>query len=271
VSFVAKEVFILQTMKEFLQWESFSRDTIDVKRAYIDLAGDLVTGVLLSQIIYWHLPNKETGENKLKIFKEGRYWLAKSRKDWWDECRISQKQFDRSIKILEDSNLVITKIFKFNGMPTKHISLNSEVFLEKLNALIEGKNVIDEKVKTNESSIINDNLVFDERVKTNLPKGENPISHNGDSVIDERVKSITKNTTENYSENNQSNLMEFDSIDSLIHFYKDKYNLPYERVLQVYDRIIPQYKAGNVKKFTPYFEAALEQEKIDYERNKFIY
>lgn len=68
----------------------------------------------------------------------------------------------------------------------------------------------------------------------------------------------------------KSDRMEFDSIDSLIHFYKDKYNLPYERVLQVYDRIIPQYKAGNVKKFTPYFEAALEQEKKDYERNKFI-
>ena len=64
--------------------------------------------------------------------------------------------------------------------------------------------------------------------------------------------------------------MEFDSIDSMIQFYSDKYNLPYERVLSTYDRIIPQYKAGNVKKFTPYFEKALEQEKKDYERNKFI-
>jgi hypothetical protein len=257
----------LQSMKEFFQWEAFSRDTIDVKRAYIDLAGDLVTGILLSQIIYWHLPNKDTGESKLKVFKEGSYWLAKGRSDWWDECRISAKQFDRSINILEDSKLVITRIFKFNGMPTKHISLNGEVFLEKLNALIEGKNVIDEKVKTNKSSNNNNSSVIDETLKTNLPKGEIPSSPMVNSVVDERVNSLTENTTYITTENQSDR---FDSIDDMIKYYVGKYNLPYDRVLSVYDRVKDQYRAGNVQKFTAYFEAALEQEKIDYERNKFI-
>jgi len=45
--------------EEFLAWERASRDTIDFKTAYVDVAGDLVSGLLLSQIIYWHLP----GEN----------------------------------------------------------------------------------------------------------------------------------------------------------------------------------------------------------------
>jgi hypothetical protein len=36
----------------FLGWEAFCRDSIDVKRTYIDAAGgDLVAGILLSQII----------------------------------------------------------------------------------------------------------------------------------------------------------------------------------------------------------------------------
>jgi hypothetical protein len=62
----------------------------------------------------------------------------------------------------------------------------------------------------------------------------------------------------------------FDTIDDLLKHYSSKYNLPYVRVLSVYDRVKDQYKSGNVQKFTAYFEAALEQEKIDYEHNKFI-
>jgi hypothetical protein len=48
--------------EEFLLWEKASKDTIDVKRVYIDIAGDVVGGIILSQIIYWHLPSKK-GDN----------------------------------------------------------------------------------------------------------------------------------------------------------------------------------------------------------------
>ena len=47
------------TRQEFIAWEQVSRDTIDVKRCYVDIAGDLVAGILLSQIVYWHLPDKD--------------------------------------------------------------------------------------------------------------------------------------------------------------------------------------------------------------------
>jgi len=43
---------------EFLSWELTTRDTIDFKKIYVDIAGDLIAGLLLSQIIYWHLPSK---------------------------------------------------------------------------------------------------------------------------------------------------------------------------------------------------------------------
>ena len=46
------------TRQEFIAWEQVSRDTIDVKRCYVDIAGDLVAGILLSQIVYWHLPGE---------------------------------------------------------------------------------------------------------------------------------------------------------------------------------------------------------------------
>ena len=104
---------MINNIKDFYQWEKISRDTIDVKRIYIDIAGDLVAGILLSQIIYWFLPGEKG--SKVKVNKDSRMWLAKKREDWWNECRISPKQFDRAIKILSDKELVITKNYKFNG------------------------------------------------------------------------------------------------------------------------------------------------------------
>jgi len=118
--------------QEFCLWEAASSDTIDVKRIYIDLAGDLVAGILLSQIVYWHLPGKN-GRPRLRVWKGGHQWLAKQRTDWWDEVRISVKQFDRAIKILEDLGLVETGIFRFSGSPTKHVRILWDTFLEGLN------------------------------------------------------------------------------------------------------------------------------------------
>lgn len=156
------------TSYEFLQWEQTTRDTIDLKKVYIDAAGDLVTGVLLSQIIYWNLPNQE-GKTKLRIISNGELWLAKGREQWWDECRITPKQFDRSIKKLEKSGIVTTKIKKFDGNPTKHIKLNLNVLISSINNILKGNSF--------------------------LPKGKEPTSLKVKNDIDQTVKSLTENTT----------------------------------------------------------------------------
>lgn len=113
----------METFKKFIIWELATRDSIDVKRIYIDIAGDLVTGVLLSQIIFWFLPNR-ANKLKLRVLKQGRYWLCKERKDWWGECRITEHQFDRSIKILCKKGITLKKTFKFGGTPKIHISVD---------------------------------------------------------------------------------------------------------------------------------------------------
>jgi len=152
-------------VEEFYEWERASRDVIDVKRCYVDIAGDLASGILLSQIIYWFLPDRE-GKLKLRIQREGEFWLAKSRTDWWDECRITKKQFDRAITVLRDKGLVTTKRFRFRGSPTVHIRLNVSVVVQGVNCI--------------------------------LTKGENPNRPNSEMQFDERVNSLpTENTTEN--------------------------------------------------------------------------
>jgi hypothetical protein len=134
-------------MQELYQLEQFSRDSFRVKRTYIDAADDLVAGLLLGQVVYWNLPN-EKGKSKLRVKKKDEYWLAKGRNDWWDEIRITPKQFDRAIKILKDKGFVETQNFKFNGSPTVHIKLNVSEVTEKVSSLLTtGENGNSPKVK----------------------------------------------------------------------------------------------------------------------------
>ncbi|MEO2090312.1 MAG: hypothetical protein ABGY75_12545, partial [Gemmataceae bacterium] len=114
--------------ERFLLWERSSRDTLEVKRCYIDMAGDLVAGIVLSQIVYWHLPSRD-GRTRLRVKRDGHLWLAKGRADWWDECRVSPKQADRALALLAERGLVEVRLFRFAGAPTKHVRIVPEAFL----------------------------------------------------------------------------------------------------------------------------------------------
>ena len=163
----------MQKFNDFLQWEKTTKDTIDFKKIYVDMAGDLIAGLMLSQIVFWHLPNKE-GASKLRVEKNGKMWVAKQRADWYAEIRITPKQADRALKLLEMKGLIETQLYKFNGTPIKHIRVDGATFLKSWRENID------------------DDMIF--------PKGENPFSPKVENHFDERGKSLTENTTENTTE-----------------------------------------------------------------------
>ncbi len=109
----------MKSFNDFLAWEKASRDSIDFKKIYVDVAGDLIAGLLLSQIIYWHLPDK-SGRTKLRVYKQEKLWLAKQRTDWWEEIRITAKQYDRAIKNLQKLGIVEVWNTMFNAKNTPH-------------------------------------------------------------------------------------------------------------------------------------------------------
>jgi hypothetical protein len=166
----------------FLAWERVSRDTIDFKKVYVDIAGDLVTGLMLSQIIYWHLPD-HTGASKLRVEREGYLWLVKRRTDWWEECRISPKQADRALAQLEQLRLVETTLAKFDGAPMKHIRLVPDVFLAAWEQALGGKSI------------------FPKGQNPISPKGENLLSPRGEMDFPDRGRSLTKTTAETTTQN----------------------------------------------------------------------
>ncbi len=126
----------MTSFEKFLLWEATSRDTIDFKKIYVDIAGDLIAGLLLSQIIYWHLPGDQ-GDTKLRVEKDDYLWIAKARDDWYEEIRISAKQFDRGAAILIEKGIIVKDHFRFGGLRTVHIRLVHDRFMELWQAQIE--------------------------------------------------------------------------------------------------------------------------------------
>ncbi len=185
----------------FKQWEKASRETIDFKTIYVDIAnGDIISGLLLSQIVFWFLPDKN-GRSKLRAYKDGKYWLAKQRTDWYGEIRVSPKQYDRAIKILEDLGLVVVDNSLFDGKKTPFIWLNGEILAQKVNEIL---------LQRAESSAV-------------LPKGKNRFSPKGKIGFDERSIPITETTTENTTE--IDNILSFEEIEP------QKDVIPYQEIV----------------------------------------
>lgn len=150
--------------------------------AYIDISEDLIAGTLLSQIMYWFSKDK-SGNRKVKIYKDGYYWLAKSRNDWINEIRISPKQYDNAIKKLKNKGFVETKLYKFESVPTTHIrpiydSINKEIK--------KWKRAVAEEISQD--------------IDLNLPKEEIGIYPKVKTGFTQRVKSITETTNKEKEE-----------------------------------------------------------------------
>lgn len=180
---------------DFLIWEQASKDTIDFKKVYVDVAEDLIAGLLLSQIVYWNLPNKE-GKTKLRVKIDGELWLAKGREDWWEEIRISAKQFDRASKILIEKGIIEKKLKKFDGLPTIHIKLNFDVLLKGIDKVLKPQ---PENEVAEEMAVSQDSVGFDQKSNWDLPNGENGICPKVKKGFDQRVNSITENTNKDYN------------------------------------------------------------------------
>ena len=122
----------MQTKEEFLLWEKRSRDTIDFKKIYADVAGDVLAGLLLSQIVYWHLPTAK-GVTKITTTYNDKEYLVKQAKNWWDEIRLTIGQYKGAIKILQNKGIITIEAHKsmfYQGVRASYIWLNFEVLIK---------------------------------------------------------------------------------------------------------------------------------------------
>jgi hypothetical protein len=117
------------SFEDYLRVEATGQRTVALKLVHIDMAGDLIAGVLLSQLVYWHSPNRETGEPRLSFERDGHRWLRKSYDEWHDECRLTVAQARRAVEKLLERGLVETHVWRHDGTPTLHLRIVGEAFM----------------------------------------------------------------------------------------------------------------------------------------------
>lgn len=112
-----------------------ARDGVWVHRPLFKRLGGIAPAALLSQILYW-FDEGEGSECRARLTFPGdeRPWLAKSFGDWFDECGVTEKQARRIIEQFEAEGLVETRLRRFNGAPTTHLTLD----FRAIEALIDG-------------------------------------------------------------------------------------------------------------------------------------
>lgn len=155
-------------------WEHEKKlPSVNFKAQYVVLTGDIVSALVLSQIVYWFRPGKD-GKPKLTIRKEGKFWLAKSHLEWQEECGISRKQLSRSLEQLIELGLITVEIYRFNGAPTGHINLKIEALKDLLDCSLSAQ--------------------------SNVPKGNNPLLPKGTIHCPLSAQSYGKTTTETTAE-----------------------------------------------------------------------
>lgn len=103
-----------------------------VQKALIDIAGDLRSGVVLSQLVYW--------TPRATIKRDGHTWIVKRSEEWWDECRIRERTARRIMRKMEEAGLVETQVLGFGGVPSVHVRIIPEAMEQALSHLQEVAN-----------------------------------------------------------------------------------------------------------------------------------
>jgi len=179
----------MMTYKDFVAFEENTYKCIKLNPLYIDITGDILAGLLLSQIVYWNLPSKKSNSKR-----SGEY-LIKRREDWYEETRLTPRQIDRVIKILTAKNIITVKVQKtaiYNGAPVHHIKLNIDKLMELVNKNVE--NVVESASPQSNPKSPNGDFTS--------PNGD-LTSPNGDPHITTRGSLLyTETTTETTTETN---------------------------------------------------------------------
>lgn len=178
--------------------EQSERRFVRLKHIYIDMAGgDMIAGAVLSEIAYWSLVPKKTGESRLRKIKgQEHLWLACPRKSWWERSRIAPRQFDRAVARLVKLGLIQVERFQYRGQETVHARLVADVFNQVYNANLEGL-LTPPKLKNVTASVKRGVSLISEGVS---PNGYTP-SPNGDTdspigePLDLRVPSRTPSSS----------------------------------------------------------------------------
>lgn len=104
--------------------ETASHGTL-VRHSWVEILGNVTDAYLYGQILYWFTPDS-SNKPRLRVFKEGEFWVAKTYKEWGEELSIPEASARKILKRLTEFELLTKSVFKFNGYPVTHVRLDWE-------------------------------------------------------------------------------------------------------------------------------------------------
>ncbi len=159
-------------------------DKLLMRRAYIDLCGgDHVMACIFSQLMYYSHPDSTGKPSRMRVKRDGHYWLAKQHSDWSEECRVPTDMARRKIDHMRILGLVIAKNYRFDGKKTQHLRINCAGVEQRIKALADGENlkpVCSPRINRKKSNR------FDAGVQTGLSPGVKPLTETTNKDYEQR-------------------------------------------------------------------------------------
>jgi len=144
-----------ESKKDVEEFRKVSKEQYNYSLAIAAAVGGGPAGMLLCQLHYWHM-NGANGQPRLRVYRDGHYWVAKTREEWCHEVGITLHQYWGAIERLKALGVIDITYHTYAGAKrTTHIRILWDRFLELLNEHIERTS------------------------KSNGPKGPNILESNG--------------------------------------------------------------------------------------------
>lgn len=89
------------------------------------LGGDHAAAALLTKLKWWFTP-KADGSIKVRVRRDGKFWVANTREEWMKDLGLTLKRYKRVRNRLLSLGLIEIKLMKFKGITQTHIRLVEE-------------------------------------------------------------------------------------------------------------------------------------------------
>ena len=99
------------------------RDVVLIRNIWTRILKSATSSLLFNQILYWSTEDKK-GNSKLKVKKDGYYWIAKTYQQWEEEIYLPASTVRDAVNKLSKLGLISTHSYMFNGLKTLHIRVD---------------------------------------------------------------------------------------------------------------------------------------------------
>lgn len=100
----------------------FERKAIPFKIQNFMICKDTDITIFLTQLLYWNA--------RSKVYKDGKYWVVKSKEQWERETGLTRKRIDKAEKKLTDLGILNKENKKFYNDKMGHYQVNMEKYIE---------------------------------------------------------------------------------------------------------------------------------------------